>query len=256
MKPQLLSTHNYDLFKLNELNRDIKKIENLKQSMKRYGFRPHKSIDVIKTGSLKLIVTDGHHRLVAASELGLAIWYTVADNCGMTIQEEQSTTKTWSLVDYLISYTRLGKPAYLKVKEYIEETGIPLVLAISILAGESAGSGNKRRSFKSGLYKIGEQTQADDIKDIVNTTKAIKLKFATNSFFVQAISKCLWVDAFSASKFKEKIKKNKNLFEKQPDVNAYLAEIEKIYNRGCQDRIPLAFLSVQKSKERKRLFGN
>lgn len=223
--------------------------------MMKYGFRPHKSIDVIPNDGDRFTVTDGHNRLVAASELGIPVWYTLAEDVGMPIQEEQDTTRPWSMEDYLVSYARNGLPAYIAVKKYMQETGIPLGHAVSILAGESAGSGNKTTAFKAGTYKIGNTRHADTIKDIVLCMKKAGISFATNSFFIQALSKVLWVDEFSPSRFKSKIKSHKNLFEKQPNVQAYLEEIEKIYNRQSKDRQPLAFLAEEKSKKRHLSFG-
>lgn len=255
MRPQLKQTKNYEMFQLHQYNRDVKKIEKLKKSMRKYGFRPHKSIDVIPNGGAKLTVTDGHNRLVAASELGLPVWYTIAEDSGMSIQEEQETTRPWSMEDYLISFARNGYPAYVAVKKYVEETGVPLGHAISLLAGESAGSGNKNKAFKAGTYRLGDQRHATAVKDIVNSMKKAGISFASNSFFIQALSKVLWVETFSPSRFKSKIKSHKNLFEKQPNVQSYLEEIEKIYNRQSKDRQPLAFLAEEKSKERHLSFG-
>jgi len=255
MRPILSQTKNYDLFKLHECNRDIEKLEKLKKSMKKYGFRPHKSIDVVKNGDGKLVVTDGHHRVIVASELNLPVWYTLAEDSGMTIQEEQETTIPWSIKSYLTSYTRQGISAYIAVKKYVKETNIPLGHAVSILAGESAGSGNKNKMFKAGVYRLGDQKHANDIKNIVLYMKKHNIEFATNSFFLQALSKVLRVDVFSPARFKSKIVSHKNLFEKQPNVQLYLIEIEKIYNRQSQDKIPLAFLAGEKSRERHLNFG-
>lgn len=255
MQPVLKQTKNYGMFELHKFNRDIRGIDRLKKSMRKYGFIPHKSISCIKNGSGKLIVADGHHRLIAAKELDIPVWYTLADDSGMTIQEEQVTTRSWDLKDFLTSYVRNGIASYIAVEKYIEDTGIPLGLTISILAGESAGSGNKVNAFKSGSYVLGDQNHANQIKSIVATMKKSGISYATNAFFIQALSKVLWVDSFSITRFKSKIKSHAQHFEKQPNVQAYLEEIERIYNRQSTSRLPLAFLATEKSKERHLTFG-
>jgi len=70
----------------------------------------------------KMQVIDGQHRLVAARELGLPVWYT--------IQKEENpedifllqTQKTWSRVDYLKYYAHKGieaaKLIYDDIKKY------------------------------------------------------------------------------------------------------------------------------------------
>lgn len=255
MNPVLRQTQNYALFELHRFNRDIRGIQPLVNSMKKYGFLPHKSISCIKNGSGKLVVTDGHHRLAAAKELEIPVWYTLAENVGISIQEEQVSTRAWDLLDYLTSYVRNGAPAYIAVQQYVEETGIPLGLSISLLAGESAGSGNKAGVFKSGRYALGDQAHANIIKSIVLHMKAAGINYSSNSFFVQALSKALFVPDFSPVRFMEKVSSHAALFEKQPNVQSYLEMIETIYNRQSRNKVPVAFLAVEESKRRKDNFG-
>ncbi len=255
MKPELKQTDNYRIFELHRHNRDIKNIAPLVSSMKKYGFLPHKSISCVKNGNGKLIVTDGHHRLAAAESLGIPVWYTLADKSEMTIQEEQRTVRPWNLSDYLASYCRNGIPAYAAVKRYVDETGIALQDAISLLGGESAGSHNKVGQFKCGTYTLGDQTRANAVKSIVFHMKNCGIALASNSYFVQALSRMLWIEEFSIRRFKEKVSSHAALFEKQPNMGGYMEEIEKIYNRKSKDKVPLVFIAEEKSRKRQESFG-
>jgi hypothetical protein len=123
------------------------------------------------------------------------------------------------------------------------------------MGGESAGSSNKLNAFKDGKYKLGDTTHANQVKAIVLHMKKCGIPFATNTLFVQALSKILRVEGFSVSKFKEKISTHAASFEKQSSLESYLDAIEAIYNRASRDRLPLAFLAKEKAKERKMYFG-
>lgn len=256
MDPQLKQTKNYELFRLHPWNRDVRKINKLIKSMKKYGFRPHDAISCVKNGNdNKLVVMAGHHRLEVAKALNLPVWYILADPDDMTIQEAEETRRAWDLKDYLTSFVKNGLEPYIAIDRYVNKTGIPLGLAIALLAGDSSGSGNRTLAFKRGLYKLGDQQRANDIMTLVLFLRDSGFPFAANSFLVRALSKMLWVKEFSISRFKQKIKAHGSMFEHQANVQGYLAEIEKIYNRQSKDRIPLVFLAEEVGRERQATFG-
>ena len=248
------STKNYDLFELNDFNRDVTKVSKLEHSMRKHGWIDAYPLHCEKNGGKTFKIKAGHNRIEAAKNLGLSVKFVVC-NDSASIHELENATKPWTTKDYLTSYVRLGRPEYRAVEKYIEQTGMPLGTTISLLAGESAGSGNKLTRFKEGRYTLGDPFLANCIKDVVLFMKELGIPFATNNLLVNALSKVLWVDAFSLSKFKSKLDVNKALFEKQPDVGTYLAEIEKIYNRANRKKIPLAFLALEESKRRATTFG-
>jgi hypothetical protein len=254
MKQALRSTENYDLFELHDLNRDVERLERLKDSMKRHGYIKAYPLHVIKNGSGKLKVKAGHHRLAAASVLGLPVYYVVSDDKA-TIQELENATNPWTLKDYLTSYVRQGRPEYIAVQRYVEETGISLGNAISLIAGEEAMSKNKAAKFKDGKFKPGNPSHAMKIKDIVLFMQSKKIDFASNSLFIGALSKALFVQEFDPARFKKKIAAHKAIFEKQPDVNSYLDVIEAVYNRQSKDKLPISFLAKERAMMRKETFG-
>jgi hypothetical protein len=131
MKDRLQSTKNYDLFELHDLNRDVERIEKLKTSMRRHGFINAYPMHVMKNGSGKLKVKAGHHRLSAAKDLGIPVYYVVSDD-NASIQELENATNPWTMKDYLTSYVRQGRPEYIEVYKYVEETGISLTPAAGI----------------------------------------------------------------------------------------------------------------------------
>ena len=143
------------------------------------------------------------------------------------------------------------------VDDYVRETGIPLGCAISILGGESAGSGNKHEACKIGTFKIAENSQAQPIRDIVLHMKKYGVDFANKRSFVQALSKCLWLKEFDPDEFKRKIKTYSKIMEQQTSESKYLEEIERIYNykTPLKNKVAIAFEAKKECQRRKNSFG-
>ena len=140
-------TTNYDRFELFEFNRDVGKTTALERSMLAYGWHPY-PMHVVKNGSGKLKIKAGHHRFHVARKLGIPCKYVIAEDQGETIQELEVATRPWTLQDYLASYCRVGNEHYINVKNYLELTGIPIQCAISMLAGQTAASGNQNKKVQ------------------------------------------------------------------------------------------------------------
>jgi hypothetical protein len=254
MKYEVKSTTNYDLFELAEINRDVDDNSKMERSMIAHGWIPAYPMHVMRGSNGKYQIKAGHHRLRAAKKLGIPVRYVVC-NDSATIHDLEGSTEPWVIKHYMQSYVRKAIPQYVAVKEYVEETGISLWHAISLLAGESAGSHNKSNAFKRGTYKLGDQTHANQVKAIVLHMKKCGIKFATNSLLVQALSKVLRVDTIDINRLKDKIGSHAARFEKQPNLQKYIEAIEAIYNRQSKTKVPLAFLANEKAKERCLTFG-
>ena len=252
---QVRETDQYDRFELHEFNRSIGNTKNLEESMRKFGWIDAYPMHVEKNGSGKLKIKAGHHRFVVAKKLGIPVKYIICDDLGATIQELEKSTRLWSMQDYLESYVRNKRPSYIAIKEYCELTGIGLNNAISMLGGESAGSNNKGKLFKNGVFKISDSQHAEIVGDIVIYLKRIGIKFANANLFVQAISRCVWVKEFLPSVFKNKCKTFKALVEKQQNLEGYLQMIDSIYNRQSKKKIPLQHLASETSRKRHKTFG-
>lgn len=236
----------YDRFEVTSFNRDVKEVRRLKVLMKREGWANAYPMDVRKKENGKLLIVSGHHRFVAAQELGIPVKYVI-DNHTMSIHEMEGATRTWSIMDFLVSHIRSGSAPHMAVKDFVDRTGIPLSIAISLMAGKSANTNQHNEVFKNGAYRIGDTSHAELIGDLVLFCKEQGVSFATHSFFVKALSKVSMVDVFSPEQFKKKIKSHGHLFQKRPDIDGFTEELEKIYNIrvSAKDKIPLKFLAEQ-----------
>ena len=243
---------NYGQFELLEFNRDVrntKKTRNLEASMGKRGFLSAHPLDVVKNGNGKYKIKCGHHRFTVAKKLGIPVKFVIS-NDDMTIYEDEGTKNKWSYQNYLESHIRNNNKEYVPVKKYHEKTGIALTLCISMMAGQSAGSGNQSELFKTGLYKLGNLEHANTVGDIVMYCQNIDLVCAAHSNFVRAISKIVRVKDVTIATLRSKLKVHKSYIETQPSVDAYVEMIDSIYNRKNQNKIPLAFLADKEARRR------
>jgi len=254
MTQKIQESKNYGMFQLHEFNRDVFNTIKLEVSMKKHGWIDAYPMHVTRNYDGKLKIKEGHHRFEAAKKIGIAVKYVVCSDSS-TLAELVDSTRAWIMLDHLRSKARSGNPNYIAIKDYCDETGIPVGLSISLIAGQNAGSSNHTKAFKLGTFKVGDPLHANQVKNIVLHMKKIGIRFASTSLFIQALSKVLRVDEFSIIRFKEKISAHATLFDRQPNLRGYLNAIELIYNRQSKEKIPLAFLADEKNKERQINFG-
>lgn len=248
MARQILETNNYSKFILAPFNREIGDTRRLEALMLRDGFWDEEPILVKRVGN-KLMILKGQHRFFVARKLGIPVKY-VETQREVNIPEGEKAKRYWSMEDHLFSYCQEERPAYLQVKEYHEETGIPLNACVSMLGGNSAGSGNHSKFFKAGTYKLGDPAHAAIVGDIILHLKKIGISWATNQYLVIAISKIAWAEGFNPSILKTKMSNHRQLLEKQASKQDYVDMLDTIYNRNSQVKVPLAFLADEAAKKR------
>jgi hypothetical protein len=249
MSHKILETNNYSKFELSPFNREIGKLDNLITSMKKFGFLSGCPITVRRKSNGKLMIILGHHRFYAAQSLGIPIKY-VEEKQILDPYIIEKAGRIWEMKDWAISRWNNDQGPYIVVMEYHKATGIPLHCCISMLAGDSAGSGNHSEAFKNGRYKLGDPTHANIVKEIVLHLKKCGIDWAANRSLVQAISKVAWAEGFNHEVLKKKITNHRQFVQKQPSKQAYVDMIDAIYNYGSRQKIDLSFRAEEAAKRR------
>lgn len=239
-------TKNYHRFQAYHLNRSVRKISALVDSMSRYGFNPAYPIYAIPNGGKSMKVKDGHHRLEAAKKLGIPVKFVLQEDNGQTIQELNSTQKSWTQRDYLESYAKAGNQEYFFLMKYSERTGISTHVAMCMLAGLSSGTGGNNivKKFKSGDFVATEQglNAAGFVEECIAVLKENGCKFATNSHLVSAIVRVHLVKEVNRKTFISKLKSYTNLLKKQHCIDDYVENLGTIYNMRNRNKILLPVL--------------
>jgi len=248
----ILETKDYSRFVLQSFNRDVKKTWWLEASFRRDGFRDDEPISVTRLPDGRLQINEGHHRFYVARKLGIPVKYVEMIIAPLSPSQKAKTTKVWSLKDCLEGYVRMGKPAYICVRRYQEKTGIGLAACISMLAGDSAGSGNWTSQFKDGAYALGDPTHADIVGALVIHCRKIGCPFPATQLLVNALSKIAWAEGFDPEFLKNKLTLFPELLKKQSTKEDFIRVFELIYNRKSQTLLPLQVKAEEAARRRER----
>lgn len=246
---KIMQSKDYGMFKLSNFNRDVIKTKALESSMRRHGWIDAYPMHVHQNGGRQYVIKAGHHRFYVAQKLGIPVKYVVS-NDKATINELERSTNTWTMRDYLMSFCRQGRPDYLKIKEYCDETGIALGYAVSMFGGNTAGSGNFNDTFKDGSYTITHTIHASMVRELVLYLKKYGAGFANTASLVSAISKIIQVPGFNVEHMKSKVKTFAHTIEKKANLDQYLDMLEDIYNKQSRQKIPLKFMAQEEAKKR------
>lgn len=249
MSAKVLESNNHGRFELTDFNRDVNKTRHLEASMRKHGWIDAYPLHVIRNGGNKFLIKSGHHRFAVAVKLGIPVKYIECRD-EITIHELEKATVRWSMQDYLTSYVRCGKEAYLAVLEYHKRTGIGLAACISMLAGDSAGSGNWNGRFKDGTYRLGNLSHSRVIATIIAQCRESGYPYWNNTLFVEAVSKVALAEGFASEVLKEKVKTFVYFMKKQATKQDYVDMVDSIYNRQSQNKMPLSFLAEEAARKR------
>jgi hypothetical protein len=255
---KIMETNNYSRFVVQPFNRDVKKTWHLEESFKQDGFRDDEPLSVTRLPDSRgpafdrFLVNEGHHRFYVARKLKIPVKYVEMKIPPMSPSRKLKTTKTWSLKNCMEGWVRIGKPAYICVLRYYEKTGIGLAACISMLAGDSAGSGHWNDQFKDGTYMLGDPSHADIVGDIVIHCRELGIPYYKHRPFVNAISKIAWAEGFDPKVLKNKLTLYPEFVKKQSGKDEYVKQFEDIYNRRSQTLLPLQIKAEEAARKRER----
>lgn len=245
------TTYHYDKFIFDEHNRSITKNQKLMHSLKVHGWIPAYPMHVVDNGNGKLRIIDGQHRFEYAKTLKLPVTYVVCEREEVSVAAINNAQKPWNSKDYLSSFMRQGLPDYEELGKFVERTGIRLTQATSMLSGESAGSANNQCSMKDGSLKITKEgrAHAELVASVIVEIGGI-IKWARDSYFVAAVSKCVRVPQFKPAQFVDRVKNNQSMMIRQATMEQYVQLIEQIYNHRSRDPIPVKFYADELARLR------
>lgn len=233
---KLTWTKNYDLFTHSNDNRPVNLAtrSDLVASMQEYGFIPAYPIHCIRHKS-KLLVRDGQHRLAVAQKLGLAVPYVVCDD-DAPISRINNTQKKWTPRNYAESFAQQGKTEYQELLRFVDAHGIPVFLAVDILA-DNTGSQNRIR-FQSGEFKIKSFEKASRIARLFARIGCLSPRIKT-SYFADALSAICNLPDLDDNRLVAGAERRPEVLIRYGSRDGYLTMLEDIYNFGRQNRVAL-----------------
>lgn len=187
----------------------------------------------------KMEVIDGQHRLEAARQLRLPIYYVVQDESGLrAVQLLNATKRTWNHRDYLDSYITLDNMDYQILDSFVKKHNVPLGFAMILLGDETyAGYGARKGTgnslfarFKRGEFKVLNLEKAE--KTI--TQLKVLSNFAANPIwgnkeFLRAFE-IIQEKGYSFDEFVKKLQVSGIKIYSRATVKDYLRDFEDILN--------------------------
>ena len=244
-------TTNYSKFVFNYEQREIseKHVRAIAESIARHGYIHSKPVQVYKQGAHWVIV-DGHHRFQACKALGIPVHYMVDDATAQEhMADENALVKKWTLQDFVKLYASRGNQNYLKILYYVDR-GIPLTIAVGMLAGHVGSSGsNIMNKVKNGRFEVFTELNIQWLVQVIEELSGRNSACASRTF-LHSMSKCLCCSDFDRDHFFHKLRTNLAMMDKTSNVDQMMNQVEAIYNFRSREVIPLQYLVNKASQER------
>jgi hypothetical protein len=249
---KVLKTKDYDKFILVNGNRDIKHVKKIKKAIETNGnLMDYFPVVCSKVGQ-KLKVLDGQGRVQAAKLLGLSVSYVVAE----TITEDMigpinSVPTIWSTKNYVNWYADRSYPAYVELRKFINETGVPVTVALQLVTGAMSDGGVHQKvneAFKNGEMHIKDMNHAYKVANVISLLKKHGIAFATSRSLVLALNRLCKVELFDIERFDKKLEYQTGRFTKCAEFAQYIQMIDEIYNyRSTSSQLVSLAMEVKKN---------
>lgn len=194
-------TTDYDMFHLLPENRpvDLGHVRKLIAMIIKTNLLHVKPLDVTMT----MGVIDGQHRLAAARQLGLTVFYKVSQE----LSEADITTlnvaqKNWTGADWLHYWTVKGLPDYMTMSSFMVRHPKLSFSNAKLMLGESAKAGSEE--FRAGRWKAGPADKAEQVAILIEqvTEQVPTFKQPSHSGFVAAVFYCIGnIEGFDPKEF-------------------------------------------------------
>lgn len=237
-------TKDYGRFVFRSDNRekiDYKHVKRLVESIKSRNMLDMRPVNI----NAKWEILDGQHRVLAAKELMVEVYYTIEESLDIPDIILLNTSKSWTDRDYLNYYLKHEKEEYVKLNTFIYENKIELRVALSL----TMGSGKDNHSaFRSGSY-VFEGDHFNDKITLVRETIAYIVKmngtaisqYTKTSRFWKALIQLFMHPEFDEGQWKCNLNKLVNRVSNKVTTKEMAALFYYIYNYKAQTRITMEY---------------
>lgn len=227
---EVRSTKNYDMFSGMEGNRYIRRthVDRLVKSIKENNLLS--SNPIIVNDSLEVV--DGQHRLEAARKLGSEVYYIVMRDLDLDdVRLLNTTSRNWTLEDYLESHAKKGNHNYVILREYCREYGLPISVGIRVLEWREKKIRSQLSDFKKGKFEVNNLEKAETIGNrFQEVLPFLDNEVKTSRGFMQAFVYINQMEIGKWSRLKEQLRIMGRTIVPVQGLRAYLRQLEDIYN--------------------------
>lgn len=184
-------------------------------------------------------VIDGQHRLMAAQELGVPIYYTVIADADLPeVITLNANNRAWTTMDYLESFCVLGKKEYLRLRDFADEYRISVPIAIQLLSNETGGMGIKkiRDEFRAGRFTINDYVKAKNMASLLVELRKRCLDGSWAARYLLSVVKKI-IEITDPKVLLEKMDRYSLVLTRRPSAKEYLLELEAFFNYGEKNKV-------------------
>jgi len=227
--------------------RDNSKLRLLEASMQKYGFLPF-PILVVRAGE-KLKIIDGQHRFDTAKKLGLSVLFIETERDDIVIAECAAAQTPWNQFHYVATFASQGNKHYIRLLEFVKETGLPLSQSANMLGGEISTGTSAQKRIKFNRFVVRDEAYARRVAALVNAVRQ-QVPWALNSYCVAALSRFVRVPQFDDAHLIKKVQTAPHMLRRCSTVEMFSEMFSDLYNYGTQKRIPLSFMAKEQMIKR------
>lgn len=118
----------------------------------------------------KLEIIDGQHRVLAAKEVGVSIFYDVRPDITPKHMILLNNTKSWTLADHLHFYLKHNYHEYHMLANFMKFNEITLRIALNLLIG---GTHEAYQKFRNGDFVMNSDVSAKDLRMCRHTQQTL-----------------------------------------------------------------------------------
>lgn len=236
IKETIFETTDYDKFHFITGNRPIRprQVTRLAVQMQKVGFLRDRAIDI----NPDMGIADGQHRLLAAIEAGVPVWYRVLEK-EATIENIQGRNMMipWTTQDYLNSYIALGDKRYIQLKAFADEYRLSIAISYQILNGgiEASAARNVLNDMRENKFEIVDLAWSERLASLVSEVRNYTpdMAFAQRDC-IRALA--IIMDKTDPKTLFSQLKKYQQVITRRYSVKDYLLQFENILNQGNQGK--------------------
>jgi hypothetical protein len=234
--PKIEVATTYKRFKVYVGNREIVKthLANLMSSIKTHNMLMYNPIIVTK----KYEVIDGQHRLLAAAQLKLPIYYVVGEELTLDdVMRFNTTSASWRLEDYVRSFIARGYKDYELIPDFAKKYGLTTSAALAILSANTSGLvKNPIKAVKAGQFKPTDLEQSHEfatrLREFIPYCDANCWR---DREFMNALYKTYYVLEYDHATLLGRLQRSGSRVRRSRDKRDYLNQLEAIINFGVPD---------------------
>lgn len=249
-KSEILKTTDYSIFKLKATNREINQnnLTMIIESIRSQNLLHLRHIDC----DAEMNVIDGQHRLRAAQELNLPIYYRIDESLSDDhMKRLNQASHIWNINDYLNFYARRGNENYIKLEKFIAQNNMKVRSALCFFGiyHHTRKDDKGPIQFQNGGFKFPDDIRMHEINEMVSSIQEVKRfinqkfigkkAFINQTSFMKALIGCLNLKEFSFDTFMDKLAYRLDIIRPCMGVNEYIKLFKTIYNWKNQEPIAI-----------------